>query len=88
MRTTIDIAPHLLKRLRDEAHRRGLSLKEMLDRALQLGLRDRVPARATTYRCPTFALGSTVGADNLDRALAIASALEDEETVRELSRRK
>ena len=38
MRTTIDLDPHLLKRLRDEAHHRNVSLKDLLTSVLQRGL--------------------------------------------------
>jgi len=87
MRTTIDIDPHLLKKLRAEAHRQGISLKNMLDKVIHRGLSGRAPAKGTPYRCPSFAMGAT-NAGSLDRALAIASGLEDDETARELSLRK
>jgi hypothetical protein len=86
MRTTVDLDPHLLKRLRTEAHRRGVSFKALLTRVLQRGLEDRPAAAATPYRCPEFSMGAPQLP--LDRALALADALENEEVARELPLRK
>lgn len=86
MRTTIDLDPHLLKRLRAEAHRRGVSFKELLTRVLRRGLEERPGPEATPYRCPTFPMGAP--SRPLDKALALADALEDEEIARELTLRK
>jgi hypothetical protein len=88
MRTTVDIDANLLKRLRAEAHRRGVSLKEVLAGALRRGLEGSPTAKQTRYRCPTFRMGAVAESLDLDKALAIASALEDDETVRELAARK
>lgn len=86
MRTTVDLDPHLLKRLRAEAHRQGVSFKELLTRVLRRGLEERPGREAGPYRCPTFNLGSAL--QPLDKALALAAALEDEEVARELGLRK
>jgi hypothetical protein len=88
MRTTVDLDPHLLKRLRAEAHRRGVPFKEMLTAALRRGLEEGPTATAAPYRCPTFAMGRPASTLNLDKALAIAGALEDEEIARKLALRK
>jgi hypothetical protein len=88
MRTTVDIDAHLLKRLRAEAHRRGVSVKEFLAGILRRGLEER-PARARTrYRCPAYSLGVPNPGFDLDKALAAAAVLEDEETSRKLALRK
>jgi hypothetical protein len=86
MRTTVDVDPHLLKRLRAEAHRRGVPFKELLNRVLHRGLEERPEPAARPYRCPTHAMGPPLRP--LDKALALADALEDEETARELTLRK
>ncbi|HET7038393.1 MAG TPA: hypothetical protein VFH97_00815 [Gemmatimonadales bacterium] len=86
MRTTVDIDAHLLKRLRAEAHRRGISFKELLNRALHRGLDERSKSAARPYRCPTFAMGAPLR--SLDKALALADALEDAEVAGELALRK
>lgn len=85
MRTTVDIDRHLLKRLKDEAHERGISFKRHLNRVLRRGME--APARELEpYRCPSFAMGAPLRP--LDRALALADALEDEEIARKQALRK
>jgi hypothetical protein len=86
MRTTVDLDRHLLKRLRAEAHRRGVSFKEMLHRAVRRGLEEVPDTDAPPYRCPTFAMGAPLRP--LEKALALADALQDEETARDLGLRK
>jgi len=87
MRTTVDIEAPLLKRLRLEAHRRGVSFKDLLQGLIRRGLQER-PANRVPYRVPSRAMGKPDSRIRLDKALAIASALEDEEITRELSLRK
>ena len=84
MRTTVDVEAHLIKRLRAEAHRRALPFKQVLNRVIQLGLD--AEARTEPYQCPTFSMGEP--SVDLDKALRIAGELEDEETVREMERRR
>jgi hypothetical protein len=88
MRTTLTIDDDLMKALKAAAHRDGVPLKRLVNQALRKGL-DALEGSAPgkPYRCPTFALGEPT-AWNLDKALAIADALEDEEIVRELELRK
>lgn len=88
MRTTVDIEDLLLKRLRREALRRGLPVKHLLNKLLRQGLEDRPAAPAARYRCPTHAMGTPTATLNLDKALGLAAALEDEEIAGELERRK
>jgi hypothetical protein len=85
MRTTVDIDRYLLQRLRDAAHEQGLPLKVMLNRALRRGLDPNGP-ETTPYVCPTFSMGSPLRP--LDKALALADALEDEEVTRRLAHRE
>jgi hypothetical protein len=85
MRTTIDLDGHLLRRLREEAHRQGIPFKQLLTAVLRRGLDASAPR--SRYRLPTFAMGSPGNLD-LNKALAIAGALEDEETARKLRLRK
>lgn len=86
MRTTVDLDPHLLRRVRAEARRRGVSFKEMLTTVVRRGL-DAAPRR-TPYRCPTFSMGQPAGRVDLDKALALSSVLEDEATATKLALRK
>lgn len=86
MRTTVDLDPHLLKRLRDEAYRRGVSFKDLLNGVVRRGLEQRAAPKANRYRCPGFSMG--VPLRSLDKALAIADAHEEDEVARELMLRK
>jgi hypothetical protein len=90
VRTTLTIEDDLMRDLRDVAHREGLPFKQLVNRLLRLGLqRMQEPRRRRRYRLPTFSMGAPVGgAAALDKALAIATALEDEEIARKLDLRK
>ncbi len=87
MRTTVDIELPLLKRLRAEAERRGISVKDLLQGLIRRGLEER-PAGQRPYKAPSFAMGTCNHALDFDKALAIASRLEDDEIARELTVRK
>ena len=87
MRTTVDIEAPLLRRLRAEAVRRRVSFKDLLQGLIRRGL-DETPARRAPYRVPTRAMGTPVESQQLDKALALAAALEDEEIASEIARRK
>jgi hypothetical protein len=86
MRTTVTIAPDLAARLRRIARERGISFKDALNAALRAGIGAQAGA-AKSYRVPARDLGLRAGID-LDRALRLAAALEDEETIRKLELRK
>ena len=88
MRTTVDLDAHLLKQLRDEAHRRGVSFKEVLAGAVRRGLGGGSTSKHARYKCPTFRMGPVATGFDLDKALSIAGAIEDEEATRDLIRRK
>lgn len=88
MRTTLDIDIHLLKALRAEANRRGVPFKEVVAGALRRGLTASAPARKTSYRCPTFAMGVPKSGYDLDKALRLAATLEDDEITRKLAARQ
>ena len=85
MRTTVTIDPDLAAKLRRIARERGISFKEALNTALRAGTGAATTARP--YRLPARRLGLRPGID-LDKALHLAGALEDEETVRTLELRK
>jgi hypothetical protein len=86
VRTTVTIEPDLAAKLREIARDRGITFKEALNAALRAGLASPAGA-ARPYRLRPRRLGLRPGID-LDRALRLAAALEDEETVRELELRK
>jgi hypothetical protein len=86
MRTTVRIDPDLAARLRRIAHERGISFREALNSALRAGIGQRAGA-SRAYRVPARRLGLRPGVD-LDKAMALSSALEDEEIIRKLEQRK
>jgi len=77
MRTTVDIDPHLLQRLRDRAHREGVTFHALLNRILARGLSTPDPD-PRPYECPVHPLGAP--RTPLNRALAVADLLHDEES--------
>ncbi len=89
MRTTVDIEEHVLKRLRAEAKRRGVSIKVLLNGIIRRALNGAgaTSRSAVRYRSPTFSMGTRAAHVNLDKALRAAAASEDEEAARELSLR-
>ena len=90
MRTTVDLDQHLLRRLRIEARRRGVSIKTLLDTVLRRGLDERAGGASVLphYRCPSFRMGAPAAGVSLDSALRLSATLEDEERIRELASRK
>ena len=79
MRTTLTLDPDTEALVRRRMRERGVSFKQAVNDAIRDGLA--VPAAvATPFRTETADLGlPTV---NLDRALALAGELEDEELLR------
>ncbi len=88
MRSTVRIEDDLMLELKARAQAESVSLTRMLNRTVRAGLAPRSPGggRQQPFRQRTFALGGP--RMHLDKALALAAALEDEETVRKLSLRK
>jgi hypothetical protein len=88
MRTTINLDEEILQRAKRAAERSKLSLREVINRALRLGLDKLDPrSRSHRYRCTTYRMGFPP-ALNLDKALQLVAPLEDEETIREMNLRK
>ncbi len=88
MRTTVRVDDELLEQLKAQARRENVSLTRLLNRTLRAGLRaggERRPRRRP-YRERTRAMGTPRVA--LDKALALAAVLEDDEIVRELTTRR
>lgn len=80
MRTTVTIDPDVEALLTQAMKRKGISFKEALNSALRLGLlRDRDGKGGGPL--PVFDMRARADV-NLDRALQLASELEDEETLR------
>jgi hypothetical protein len=89
MRTTVRIDDDLLRDLKEEAHREGTSLAKLVNRTLRRGVvaseQSGKQARPP-YRQKTYCMGEPKV--NLDKALALAAAMEDEETIRKLAQGK
>jgi hypothetical protein len=88
MRTTVRIDDDLLETLKAQARKEKISLTRLFNRALKAGLqRDGARRRPKPpFRQRAHAMGTP--RLPLDKALALAAALEDEEIVRELTVRK
>lgn len=85
MRTTLTIEDQVLDELKKEAHRLRKPLKTVVNEALRQGLKHlRKPPSTKRYRSPIFSLGHPPNI-NLDKALTVASALEDEEIIRKMT---
>lgn len=87
MRTTVVLDPDVDARLRALARERGVPLRVVLNDALRAGLSPARTGAAPPYVLPSRRLGLRPGI-NVDKALALASELEDEEIVRKLELRK
>lgn len=88
MRTTVRLDDELLERLKAQARKEKVSLTRLLNRALKAGLQAGGARRRAqpAYRERVHAMG--VPRVALDKALALAAALDDEEIVREITLRK
>lgn len=88
MRTTVRVDDELLEQLKARARTEKTSLTRLLNRTLRAGLKSGGKRRIAqrVYREQTHKLG--VPRVALDKAVALAAALEDEEIVRELALRK
>jgi hypothetical protein len=86
MRTTVDLDPDIDARLRAIARERGVPLRVVINEALRAGVSPhRRPGEP--YTLPSRRLGVRPGID-LDKALALAGELEDDEIARKLELRK
>lgn len=86
MRTTVTLDPDLAIRMRELARERRISFKAAINATLRAGLEART-SRGRPYREEPRDLGIRPGVD-LTKALRLAAALEDEETIRQLDLRK
>lgn len=70
--------------LKEVARKQGFSLRKSLNLALRRGLKQSGGTRhSTRYSCPSEAMGHPVAPSmNMDKILAMASAMEDAETMR------
>ena len=90
MRTTISLDDTLARELQKRAADSGRSFKDVVNETLLRGLSDALARGGgrRRYRLRTVSLGGAVEGVDLTKALALAGALEDEETARKLARRR
>ena len=88
MRTTIRIDDDLLRDLKGRAQKERTSLTKLVNRVLRQGMRvlDRTRQSRRPHREKTYAMGEPKC--DLDKAIALAATLEDEEVLAKLARRK
>jgi hypothetical protein len=85
MRTTLTLDDALLEELRTIAHRDCVPFKQVVDRAIRIGLRQMESApRRRRYCTPTESMGIP-NASALVESLALADAFEDDEIARKLA---
>lgn len=87
MRTTVTIDPDVEALLRKTMRERDISFKEALNQSVRDGLVGRSLRGSRKYRLKTFRMGFRPEFQ-LEQALSLAAALEDEEIARKLSVRK
>lgn len=89
MRTTLTIEDEIGTALREKAFRSGRTFKEVVNETLRDGLAAGTAApKARRYRLKPASLGGAVPGIDLDKALRLADALEDEAIARKLELRK
>ena len=87
MRTTLTIDDQLVADLKRLALETDRTFKKVVNDTLRAGLRAG-PTPAGRYRLRPSRLGGVRAGIDLDRALRVADALEDDEILRELQLRK
>ncbi|MDP9362019.1 MAG: DUF2191 domain-containing protein [Acidobacteriota bacterium] len=89
MRTTLTLEDRIARDLKQLAHRSGKPFKAVVNETLRAGLTAKQEIRAKKrYRLRPASLGGLLLDVNLDKALSLADALEDEEVARKLDLRK
>jgi len=74
--------------LKRQARKTGRPFREVLNDAVRRGLQAKATLAKAPYRLKPVSLGGVLPGVDLDRALRLADALEDEATARELEMRK
>lgn len=82
MRTTITLDSDVAVQIRKLMEERKLSFKEAVNGALRAGLSKKTE-RGRKFVQKTYSMGEPIV--NLDKAIALAAALEDEEMVRKMA---
>jgi hypothetical protein len=88
MRTTLTIDDGIARALKDLAHRSNKSFKQVVNETLRAGLSAPAARRNKRYKVKPAALGGVSPGINLDKALALADAIEDQELAAKMQLRK
>ncbi len=86
MRTTLTLDEEIGSALKEKALRSGRTFKDVVNETLRAGLESTPKPRR--YRLKPASLGGPVPGINLDRALRLADALEDEALAHRIELRK
>jgi hypothetical protein len=88
MRTTLTIDDQVARALKELAHQSGKPLKQVVNETLRAGLSAARARRSRPYKVKPAALGGMTPGINLDKALALADAIEDQELATKMRLRK
>jgi hypothetical protein len=88
MRTTLTLDDRIAKALKTLAHRSGKPFKQVVNETLQTGLSVKEAPKPRPYKLKPVSLGGVLPGIDIDKALRLAAALEDDEIARELELRK
>jgi hypothetical protein len=88
MRTTLTIDDRIAKALKDLAHRSNRPFKDVVNEILRAGLAAKGARKAKPYVVQPAALGGPMPGINLDKALALSDAIEDQELAAKMHLRK
>ncbi|HEV7239228.1 MAG TPA: DUF2191 domain-containing protein [Thermoanaerobaculia bacterium] len=89
MRTTLTIEERIARDLKQIAHRSGKPFKVVVNETLRAGLAAaQERPKPKRYRVRSVSLGAVRQGVNLDKALALADALEDEQLANKIEQRK
>lgn len=88
MRTTLTLDDRIAKALKSLAHKTGKPFKQVVNETLEKGLSASGTKRSKPYRLEPVSLGGPLPGVDLDKALRLSAAVEDDEIARELALRK
>jgi hypothetical protein len=88
MRTTLTIDDGLAKALKELAHKSNKPFKQVVNDILRAGLSAAQERPARPYKLKPASLGGVSPGIDLDRALALADAIEDQEIAAKMRLRK
>lgn len=88
MRTTLTIDDHIVRALKELAQRSRKPFKQVVNETLRAGLNATGACRSLPYRVKPAALGGLAPDINLNKALALADAIEDQKLATKMQLRK